>query len=419
MRLYKHHLLKIKFTFLIIATLCVNSSACTIFYLSNDSLILAGNNEDWKDPASKMWFYPGEQGKLGWVKFGWGSGFPQGGINEKGLFWDATSGPYLAMPDAESHKEKYPGPLMQKIIEECADVEDAKFVLSGYYCEDQYKAQYLIGDAGHHAVIVEGDSIITMSDDYLILTNFYHSHPELGGYPCWRYDLAKSIVEECGHYSAYVAGSILSATHQEGKYPTQYSQIYDLINLQFYLFYYHNYEEFILINLNNELKKGPRSFDIPGLFAGITLSEPEETDIVAPGQVGFTWTGKAGFSYELRYSTDPEFSEYGSSHVKAKRREAKGNLIYLYLLAGFILPAFLIRKKGRRLIPGLLLVIGFSTIHCTKEENPEVNNPEIITLTVTGLQPATTYFWKVCAHPIESYEFQSETVIKQFTTSTE
>ena len=92
--------------------------SCTIFYVVQGNKIFAGNNEDWKDPHSIMWFYPVENNKHGWIKFGWGSGFPQGGMNDQGLFWDGSSCAYLAMPYSEANKEKYPGPLMEKVIEE-------------------------------------------------------------------------------------------------------------------------------------------------------------------------------------------------------------------------------------------------------------------------------------------------------------
>ena len=121
--------------------------SCTIFYVVKDNKIFAGNNEDWKDNDSKMWFYPPENNKHGWIKFGWGSGFPQGGLNDQGLFWDASSCAYLAMPVSEENKEIFAGALMQKVIEECANIEEALEIFANYYCEDQYKAQYLIGDS--------------------------------------------------------------------------------------------------------------------------------------------------------------------------------------------------------------------------------------------------------------------------------
>ncbi len=41
----------------------------------------------------------------------------------------------------------FAGALMQKVIEECANIKEALEIFANYYCEDQYKAQYLIGDS--------------------------------------------------------------------------------------------------------------------------------------------------------------------------------------------------------------------------------------------------------------------------------
>lgn len=150
---------------------------CTVFYATDGNTILGGNNEDWSDSKTKIWFFPPEEGKHGWVKFGFAGGFPQGGLNDQGLFWDATGCAYLEMPYSEANKEKYYGPLMEKVIEECASVQEALIVFENYYCDDQYKAQYLIGDATGASMIVEGDSIIMKNGDYQVATNFYHSEP--------------------------------------------------------------------------------------------------------------------------------------------------------------------------------------------------------------------------------------------------
>jgi len=320
----------------LLISLNLNVFSCTVFYIKNDTLVLAGNNEDWKDPFSKMWFYPSANGRYGWIKFGWGSGFPQGGMNDKGLFWDGTAGPYLGMPYSEENKQNYPGPLMQKIIEECACVEEALAIFSRYYCEDQYRAQYLLGDSRFNSIIVEGDNTIPIQDDYLILTNFYQSNPELGGYPCWRYETALEMITRSVDYTEYLVGSILSATHQEGKYPTQYSQIYDLINCRIYLFYYHNYEEFIVIDLKQELTKGYRSYDIPVLFSRIKLLSPDSGRRISSTTVEFIWEGKRGYNYELIYSTDSEFNESTSVYISTNSMPINKSVGAFLILAGLV-----------------------------------------------------------------------------------
>jgi len=410
----------------IIVYLCINilillfsieSFSCTIFYLTNDTIILAGNNEDWKDPFSKMWFYPPANNKHGWIKFGWESGFPQGGMNDQGVFWDGTSGPYLGMPYSEVNKEKYPGPLMQKIIEECANIEEAITVFSKYYCEDQYRAQYLVGDSQFNSIIVEGDSIISMPDDYLILTNFYHSNPQLGGYPCWRYDIAMEMITNSQYYSTYLVGSILAATHQDGKYPTQYSQIYDLKKCQIYLFYYHNYEEFIVIDLKEELKKGYRSLDIPILFSKTKLLTPNAGEKISSTTAEFSWEGKPNYNYELIYSTDAEFNESTTEFYTYDYPTLMKNSNSIFFLVGLfsIFIAIVDRKYVKHMLIFLLLVV--FNLQCKKEEIADEEDKVIImNKTVNNLLPNTTYYWKIKSNPSYQNDFQSETITKHFIT---
>jgi len=395
----------------------IKAFSCTIFYLSNDNIILAGNNEDWKDPKTKMWFYPPEDNQYGWIKFGFGSGFPQGGMNDHGLFWDGTSGPYLGMPYSESNKEKYPGPIMERVIAECANVGEAIDIFSNYYCEDQYKAQYLVGDSNHNSIIVEGDSILSMEDNCLILTNFYHSNPELGGYPCWRYNAANEIITNENSYTNYLIGSILSATHQEGNYPTQYSQIYDLRNCQIYLFYYHNYEEFIFIDLKEELDKGYRSFDIPALFSKVKLLTPISAEKITSTTADFSWEGKSGSSYELIYSTSEEFNESDSKLISYNCLPEKSNSETIYHIAGLLIIIPLMKRKGLRNQFVIILLLVLISFECSKDDISPAEE-EVITMyeTAENLLPNTTYYWKIKSHAIDQNDFQSVTLTKSFMT---
>ena len=47
-------------TYLLLILLVIFSGelqACTVFYFTDGISFYGGNNEDWKDPATKMWFY--------------------------------------------------------------------------------------------------------------------------------------------------------------------------------------------------------------------------------------------------------------------------------------------------------------------------------------------------------------------------
>ena len=66
----------------------LSAFGCTGFYVTKGDVIFAGNNEDNFNPETKMWVVPGENGNYGRIFFGFDDYSPQGGINEKGLFFD-------------------------------------------------------------------------------------------------------------------------------------------------------------------------------------------------------------------------------------------------------------------------------------------------------------------------------------------
>jgi len=73
------------FIFMMTFGLYLNLYPCTVFYATDGNKMLGGNNEDWSDSNTKIWFYPPEEGKFGWVKVGFAGGFPQGGMNDQVL----------------------------------------------------------------------------------------------------------------------------------------------------------------------------------------------------------------------------------------------------------------------------------------------------------------------------------------------
>jgi hypothetical protein len=63
---------------------------------------------------------------------------------------------------------------------------------------------------------------------------------------------------------------ILAATHLDHEVgfsrPTVYSNIYDLKARRVYVYHFHNFENAVVIDLAEELKKGEHSYDLPSLF---------------------------------------------------------------------------------------------------------------------------------------------------------
>src|SRR5688572_8392247 len=98
------------------------SFACLVFCVSDGEQVLAGNNEDYFVPDTRMWFVPAEAGKHGRVYFGYVDGFPQGGLNDAGLFFDGLAldpQPVTGSPDLPAP----PGNLADIAMAECERVE--------------------------------------------------------------------------------------------------------------------------------------------------------------------------------------------------------------------------------------------------------------------------------------------------------
>jgi hypothetical protein len=270
--------------------------SCTVFHASNDSIALGGNNEDWSDPDTFIYFIPGTDTTYGKVIVGYtGSYWIQGGMNEKGVFWDGLACPYLEVVNS-SGKPYYPGNVFDYILDICNNCDDALEVLDQYNMKILERAQILLGDQYGDSFIIEGDDIHNKKLYYQVATNFYLSQYPNPPYPCWRYNTALSMFESNGidNLSVDFCASVLDAVHQEGSYPTQYSTVYDLKNQLIYLYYYHNFDQVKVFNLSDELSLGYHAYSIPDLFE----TSPEKP-LKPSGPSG----GKCGELYTFSTST--------------------------------------------------------------------------------------------------------------------
>jgi uncharacterized protein DUF3738 len=241
-------------------------SACTAFCaVGSDGQVLVGNNEDWANPRSKLWFMPAKPGAYGRMYVGFDDMRPFGGMNERGLWYDAFSAPAIRAARF-AQLPSYRGELIDAAMAQCATVEEVVQFVSRYNRAYLTEGILMFADASGDAVSIEANAIVRKKGPHFVQTNFHQSRGIAGG-GVERYKTAASMLERAGtDISVDLFRRILAATHQEGPGPTQYSNVYDLTSRTMTLYYFHDFTRAVTFRLDDELKAGAHVIDIPSLF---------------------------------------------------------------------------------------------------------------------------------------------------------
>jgi hypothetical protein len=242
-----------------------SNQGCSVVYATDGELMLGGNNEDYYNPLTKVWFIPGRDHKFGRVYFGFGDYYPQGGMNEQGLFFDGLALDGSFPVDTEG-KQLYQGNLTDRAMTECATVDCVVGLFEQYYTRDTWSWQTFFGDASGASAIIEAGTIIRQQGGYQVATNFAQSLTPPEESTCWRYQTAVEHLEGMEELSEEAMRDLLHAVHQDGPTQTLYSNVYDLKKGLVYLYYFHNYEDVVILNLEEELAQGYHAYDLSSLF---------------------------------------------------------------------------------------------------------------------------------------------------------
>ena len=245
--------------------LCTSAFTCSMFTKTVDGKTLVGNNEDWENPDPVVWIQPGEDGKFDCIFVGFDDFFPQGGMNEAGLCFDGFAAEFK--PVTESlNKPEFQGILIIHIMETCATIDEVITEIDKYNLQQLGPAMLMFVDKTGDAVIIEGDEYIMKEGDFQIVTNFYQSEVEEGEKTgCVRYD---NLLSQLPKLEVTIEGftKALASTHAEGKYPTQYTNIFDPNKLEMYLYRYHDYSNFVTFDFKEEMKLGRHVIEMKDIF---------------------------------------------------------------------------------------------------------------------------------------------------------
>jgi tetratricopeptide (TPR) repeat protein len=232
---------------------------CLILKIAHGNCVLAGNNEDIDNPLTKIWFEPPEKGKFGITYFGYSVNYPQGGMNDQGLFFDAVAG-YKTDWKESPKRINYAGNLNRKVMEECATVEAAISVYNKYNKSSFRYARTFVADR------TGASAIIGWIDGKLKFIRDKGGFQAIGVNEETATSMLKAIKEQKETVNVDDVKEVLQACHVEGRYPTQYSNICDLKNNMVYMFLYHDYSTIVKFDVNEEFKKGSHNYRLLPFF---------------------------------------------------------------------------------------------------------------------------------------------------------
>ena len=262
-------------------------SGCTVFTISKGEQVFFGGNDDYIHPDSYYWVDPGDDQNYGAIWIGQPDNVQQG-VNEQGLAYDANGLPRM---DANPHSERIPVaggytsyPI--QVLHECATVEEVITWVNSHQWHSYMHDQMHFADATGDAVIIsagtDGEVVFTRKtpgDGFLVSTNFNVAHPANGyGHPCWRYDRAQELltqlVNEAGQLTAKEVTNVLDAVHLDGGASwTISSLLADLPNGVVYLYFFHQFDRPVVLNVEEEIANPRTPGPLSRLFPDDTQQE--------------------------------------------------------------------------------------------------------------------------------------------------
>ena len=243
----------------ILAAVCLAtpSQACTIFVVTYQGTTYFCNNEDWRDPVTRIRFIPAEGTKYGWVSLGFENDWAQGGVNEHGLCFDWFANGVPAGWKEDPKKKNHDGNLSEEMLRTCKTVEEAILFYQKYNEESLNQAVTLIADRDGNSVLVH------WKDGQLVFDKKTSSLHSCG--------VGKAIVDaKVGNlatpFSLKSLADALKAGSSTGENSTKYSNIIIPRRGVLYLFQNRNYDQCLEIDYVSRLKQPASTHRISELF---------------------------------------------------------------------------------------------------------------------------------------------------------
>ena len=245
-----------------------NALSCSMFKITMNGKTMVGNNEDFWNPNTRIWFEKGKNGEYGAAYLGFDDFWPQGGINQAGLAFDGFAEDYLVIKDTLGKKPLSEN-FLKEIMKSCTTVEDVRNYFSRYSLSGLETSMFYFVDKTGRYLVVEGDSLLSGNKECYLASNFYPSQvKDESDVPIDFYQKGRRFLESHRDTTLGFCASVMDTMHQEKDWGggTMYTNIYDLNEGTIYLYYFRDYSHVVKFNLDHELEKKDYSLVIPELF---------------------------------------------------------------------------------------------------------------------------------------------------------
>jgi hypothetical protein len=262
-----------------IANLGTIPKSCTIFTVAMGDKVFFGNNEDFLLDGTYMWFFPSQgleipNGTLlthGSIFFGFDNNYNHpadgrvmGGMNDQGLCFDINGLSDIIelnlYPEREEIYSWALGNECLQVLWECSTVNDTIEWFESHHPYSYIAWQIHFADATGDAVVIsggeDGELVYTRKGNstYLISTNFNVANFSSWPHECWRYDTAKLYLENLNSdeesLTVEYCRDILDAVSTS---ETSYSNIFDPVQNDIYVYHKHRFNKVVKLNLDEEL----------------------------------------------------------------------------------------------------------------------------------------------------------------------
>jgi choloylglycine hydrolase len=256
--------------------------ACSGITMVKDGTVLLAANNDYSYSSNMLLrVTPAVDGQFGRICLsmetvpGW---TPVGMkcMNDQGLAYMHAVVPKSVTP-YDPDKPQFRHNFLEKIVAEAATVKQAISLVRAYSLPPQHSAHVhlLLADAsGDSAVIewVDGDvKVLRRSGMTQIITNSLLSKPDPPEPPKSRFWRGSRMLESLSEPSVNAAVSVLKEISIRGRYKGDEvgsidSAVFDITGRKVHVFYKRDFDHGLVLDLDSELAKGPRTEPLSKIF---------------------------------------------------------------------------------------------------------------------------------------------------------